>query len=384
MVYYFDVAEGYLRCTNSKKIIISDSVNYHTAHFTFDTTWDGLNKSAIFTNTKTNESVMVILDADDNCIIPFEPLEVSGDNNYLDVCVKGNLDTTTRYTYMDVKIVIFESGKTDASTPAQPTQDVYDQILQIASDKYVDALVGSRTILPTDWQTATEIFPITSVVTPIVITNLTTTLSTGTFTDYLNRTNYPYSDFYIDYSIDGINMTRISANGERGNSPNLRKIQFTIGSNTYEVRVTSSSITISRTSGTTAYYIHNILLRFDDYFYYDYTISGFTTKHQAWLYLEDSSKEFIKDISFKRYPITNNGYIRLNFSQRPDGNLNILHRALKTGKDLPYAIWMNTEGDVVYKNIIPEPISDLTTMYDEYVCTVGQIKEYINSKLGGV
>jgi hypothetical protein len=247
-----------------------------------------------------------------------------------------------------------------------------------------DALVGSRTILPTDWQTATEMFPITSVVTPIVITNSTTTLSTGTFIDYLNRTSYPYRDFYIDYSIDGINTTRISATGESGNSPNLRKIQFTIGLNTYEVRVTSSSITIRRTSGATAYFVHQILLRFDDYFYYDYTISEFTTKYQAWLYLEDSSKEFIKDISFKRYPITNNGYIRLNFSQRPTGNLNILHRALKTDKDLPYAIWMNTEGDVIYKNIIPEQISDLTTMYDEYVCTVGQIKEYVNSKLGGV
>lgn len=381
MTYYFRIIGEYLECSSQRRIIVSDSVNYHTAHFTFDTTWDGLNKSAIFTNTKTNESVMVILDADDNCIIPFEPLEVSGDNNYLDVCVKGNLNTTTKYTYMDVKIVILESGKTDASTPTPPTQDIYDQILQIASDKYVGALVGSRTILPTDWQTATEIFPITSVVAPIVITNLTTTLSTGTFIDYLNRARYPYGDFYIDYSIDGINSTRISATGESGNSPNLRKIQFTIGLNKYEVRIISSSITISRTSGTTAYYIHNVLLRFDDYFYYDYTISGFTTKYQAWLYLEDSSKEFIKDISFKRYPITNNGYIRLNFSQRPAGNLNILHRALKTDKDLPYAIWMNTEGDVVYKNIIPEPISDLTTMYDEYVCTVGQIKEYINNKL---
>ena len=171
---------------------------------------------------------------------------------------------------------------------------------------------------------------------------------------------------------------------ESGMSPNLRKINFMVNSNTYELRVTSSSITIRRTSGTTNYYIHQILLRFDDYFYYDYMINGFTTKYQAWLYLEDSSKEFVRGISFKRYPITNNGYIRFNFSQKPSGDINVLHRALKTDKDLPYAIWMNTEGDVIYSDISPEPISDLTTVYDNRIATVGQIKEYVNSKLGGI
>ena len=120
-------------------------------------------------------------------------------------------------------------------------------------------------------------------------------------------------------------------------------------------------------------------MRFDDYFYYDYTISGFTTKYQAWLYLEDSSKESIKGISFKRFPYTNNEYIRLNFSQRPSGDLNVIHRALKTDKDLPYAIWMNTEGDIIYSDIMPEPIDDLVTTYDNHIPTVEQIKAYVHS-----
>ena len=75
MTYYFIVNNLYLSCTNQRKTIVSDSVNYHTAHFTLDSSWDGFNKTATFTNTKTNESVMVALDVDDNCIIPFEPLE---------------------------------------------------------------------------------------------------------------------------------------------------------------------------------------------------------------------------------------------------------------------------------------------------------------------
>ena len=61
-----------------------------------------------------------------------------------------------------------------------------------------------------------------------------------------------------------------------------------------------------------------------------------------------------------------------------------MHRALKTDSDLPYAIWMNTEGDVIYSDISPEPISDLTTVYDNRIATVGQIKEYVNNKLGGI
>ena len=378
MTYYFIVNNLYLSCTNQRKTIVSDSVNYHTAHFTLDSSWDRFNKTATFTNTKTNESVMVALDVDDNCIIPFEPLESIGE---LDVCLKGNLNTTTFYTYMDVKIQILDSGKTDASTPLPPTQDVYDQVLQIASDKYVDALVGSKIIHMEDWITATNIFPVSGLFTPIIITNTSTTLRTGTFDDYLDRNSYAYNDFYMDYSLDGTTSTRISATSESGASPNLRKIIFTIGTNTYELRVTSNSIAIRRTSGTTAYYLHQILLRFDDYFYYDYLISGFTTKYQAWLYLEDSSKEFVRGISFKRYPYTNNGYIRLNFSQRPSGDLNIIHRALKTNEDLPYAIWMNTEGDVIYSDVNPEPIDDLVITYDNHIPTVGQIKDYVNSKL---
>src|SRR5690606_2694574 len=102
---------GYLRCTNAKKIIISDSVNYHTAHFTFDDALIGYSKSAIFTNTKTEVSTIQPLDGYDNCVIPFEPLVGEG---YLDVCIKATLNTSTLYTEMPIQIVILQSGKTDA------------------------------------------------------------------------------------------------------------------------------------------------------------------------------------------------------------------------------------------------------------------------------
>jgi len=225
MTYYFNVLNLYLSCTNSRKTIISDSINHHVAHFTFDSKWSGYNKTVTFTNVKTGVSVGGLpLDVDNNCVIPFEPLVVNGEDNYLDVCVKGNLDTETFYTCMELYLLIEKSGKTDYSTPLPPTQSVYDQIIQIASDKYVDAIVGSRVIHPNDWQVATDIFPITAIVAPIIVNGTTVTLSTGTFDDYLNRTNYLYSDFHMDYSLDGSTTSRVVATSESGSSPNLRKI----------------------------------------------------------------------------------------------------------------------------------------------------------------
>ena len=139
MTYYFSVLNGYLECTNSRKIVISDSVNYHTAHFTIDSSLDGYSKSATFTNTKTGVSKLQPLDGDNNCVIPFEPLVGDG---YLDVCIKATLNTSILYTAMLLPLTINQSGKTDTSTPTPPTQDVYDQILEIANDKYVESLVG--------------------------------------------------------------------------------------------------------------------------------------------------------------------------------------------------------------------------------------------------
>lgn len=137
MTYYFTVTNGYLECTNQKKMIISDSVNYHTAHFTIDTSLDGYSKSAIFTNTKTGVSEIQPLDMDNNCVIPFAPLIGEG---FLDVCIKATLNTSTLYTVMLVQIVILQSGKTDASTPLPPTQSVYDEILEIANSNHIDII----------------------------------------------------------------------------------------------------------------------------------------------------------------------------------------------------------------------------------------------------
>lgn len=378
MTYYFSVLNLYLSCTNSKKEIVSDSINYHKAHFTLDSKWNGYVKTATFTNNRTNVSVMKPLDENNDCIIPFEVLE---DYGTLDVCLKGNLDTTTFYTYMSNPIVILESGKTNSSTPLPPSQSVYDELIQMANDKYVNTLVGVKTIPKDSWNTLTELFPISTLLTPVIVNGTTLTLSVGNFNDYLDRISYPYEDFYIDYSTDSTNTSRLVATSEQGANPNLRRIYFKIGANTYELRVTSTSITIRRSSGTEQYYIHQILLSFDDFFYYDYAIEGFTTKHQMCIHLQNSSKAYLQGISFSQFPPIYDGYIRLNFSQKPTEDIETKYYGYRTDKVLPYAEWKNIYGDVVFKNVIDEFIDDSTTLYDNDMCTIGQIKQYINSKI---
>lgn len=377
--FYFSVIDKYLKCTNSRKIIVGDQQESDKAHFTFNDSWDLREKSISFTNTKTGVSVGgILLDLDNNCTIPYEPL---ADDGELVACVKGVNGDEIVYTRMDLPIKIVDSDKTDASTPAPPSQDVYDQILELASDKYVNAISEDVTIEVSDWLEESNIIPITFLTAPIIIEGQNVVLRTGTFSEYLDETIHPYDTFYIGYSTDGINQTSVVANSQTLITPSQRKIIFIVGGNEYELKITATELSIKRTSGTTDYYIHAILLEFASYYYYNIEIAEFTTKWQAYLFLDTTSREAVKGISFNRYPQTSDGYVQLIFSSKPTDSIKVLFRALRTDKDLIYAEWLNTYSDIIFREVLEDSISDLTTEYDNYIPTVGQIKEYVNSKL---
>ena len=382
MMYYFKVLNLELSCTNNqKKTIISDSIQFHKAHFSFDSAWDGYSITVFFTNTKTNVSKLSVLDINNDCDIPWEVLQVANGDNYLEVGAFGVNGDSKMYTTMQNLLPIEKSSKTDSTIPTPPTQGVYDQIMTEFANRYVDAIYTTKTILTTDWLTATDIVNITPTFTPIVINSDTYTMRTGNFGDYLDRTSYTYGDFYLDYSIDGLTTTRISATSESGSSPSLRKIIFTINSNTYEVRITSTTISIRRKSGTTAYYIHSLLLRFDDYFYYDYTVSGLTPYYKSNIFIEDNSKEYLREISFNRFPTISGNAIRLNFSQKPIGTIYTKFFGFKTDENIGQTEIVNLYGNAVFENVSDMPIDDLDTTHDNDLATIGQIKDYINSKL---
>lgn len=377
MTYYFSVSNLYLTCLNSRKTIIADSREFHTARFIFDDEWLNMAKSVTFNNSKTGVSVLIsALDVNDGCNIPYEALAGEG---YLEVCVQGIDGTTSVFTRMVSPLLIEPSNKVNGSTPLPPTASVYEQIMTEFANRYVDAIYTSKKILTTDWQTATDIINITPTFTKTIVNGTTLTMRSGNLTDYLNRVSYAYTDFYLDYSTDGLTVNRIVASSESGTSPTLRKLEFIIGTNTYEVRITSTTITVRRTSGTTPYYIHSLNLRFDDYFYYDYAVTGLTPYYKGTIFVEDNSKQYLRNISFNQFPTFDSDTLRLIFSQKPDGDIETRFFGFKTDELLGMAEIVNIYGNAVFSNVHEGNISDLDTTQDNRIATVGQIKEYVNS-----
>ncbi|MBQ0112768.1 MAG: hypothetical protein KBT03_06540 [Bacteroidales bacterium] len=138
MLYNFSVEGLNIQCTNHSKIIISDSVNFHTAHFDFSNEWLDYSKTIVFTNSSTEKSVFMILDEDNNCVIPWESLEMTIDKiNYnvttrLVVAVHGvEIDGDKEvWTFMRNPLVLVKSDKSDYETPTDPSKDIITQIIE--------------------------------------------------------------------------------------------------------------------------------------------------------------------------------------------------------------------------------------------------------------
>lgn len=100
---------------------VADSKNYLTAHFDFLTDeWEGA-VTAIF--TRDDKSYSMLLDNDNNCLVPWELIEEGGDI-YVS-CFCDNLVTTNKS-----RVFIADSGyleETENSNP--PTPNIYDQII---------------------------------------------------------------------------------------------------------------------------------------------------------------------------------------------------------------------------------------------------------------
>ncbi len=102
--------------------VVADSRNYLLALFEFDSTWEGVIKTAVFSN---GENVYNMLLDDDMCRIPAEV--VCGDGFFVSV-FGGDLITADR-----VKISVTPSGMVEGVAPPEPTPSVYDQMLTLVA-----------------------------------------------------------------------------------------------------------------------------------------------------------------------------------------------------------------------------------------------------------
>ena len=102
-----------------KNNVVADSRNYLFAEFSFSEEWNSLIKTAVFRHGDKNYSVVL---NNDFCIVPWEV--ISSGIVYVS-CFAGDRITTDM-----AKVYISASGYADGETPAEPSPDVYEQILE--------------------------------------------------------------------------------------------------------------------------------------------------------------------------------------------------------------------------------------------------------------
>ena len=132
----FDVCDQLLTCTNRPAIFSGDE-NLDKAGFTFDETWDGFIKTAVFTGAETYH---VILDDNGVCAVPNEVLADDGEISVGVFGVSGEVvKTSSVYVYS-----IGKGARTTATAVPDPTPDAYAQIIKLIEDGRVTGPQGPQ------------------------------------------------------------------------------------------------------------------------------------------------------------------------------------------------------------------------------------------------
>lgn len=109
-----------------KEKLVSSSVNIYPVRFKFTSDWDELAKTVYFTDGF--ETITVLLDEKDTCVIPHEVLQVP--KREVKVGVRGTMNGVVVLPTIWLSLGRLEKGVEDEGTEAQePTPELIDQIL---------------------------------------------------------------------------------------------------------------------------------------------------------------------------------------------------------------------------------------------------------------
>ena len=127
MELLFDVKHQVISYDDKTNRVVEKSRNYLYAKFNFTSDWDGVIKTAVFVSAK-GEAYNVILE-NDRCAIPWE---VIGYPRFSVSVFGGDLITANK-----VAVYVMKSGYEEGEVPADPTPDVYTQILNSVKEPYI-------------------------------------------------------------------------------------------------------------------------------------------------------------------------------------------------------------------------------------------------------
>ena len=113
---------------------VSDGINFEKVKFKFPSSWEGYAKTAVFSDDNAVYSVVLeqgnpLCINENECYIPFEVLKPP--MFYLSVFgVKGDSRATTK----SVAVGVEKSGYAEGETPAEPTPNLYQQLVNLATE----------------------------------------------------------------------------------------------------------------------------------------------------------------------------------------------------------------------------------------------------------
>ena len=102
--------------------LVSGSINLVRCHFTFDKTWDGYGKTAVFA---TFGGVWAVPLVADEAVIPWEALEAGRRLRIGVYGIKDDIRLPTVYT----EPLFVEAGAEEGKEPAEPTQSKWSQLM---------------------------------------------------------------------------------------------------------------------------------------------------------------------------------------------------------------------------------------------------------------
>ena len=115
------------RVTVKSADIVAESVRYLKVRFAFSEDWSDYSKTAIFKG-KDGSIYQLLLSGEENEIfVPFEVIKAP----YFKVAVLGELGDS-RITTDEAAIKVIESGVEEGDIPAEPTPDIYAQIVALS------------------------------------------------------------------------------------------------------------------------------------------------------------------------------------------------------------------------------------------------------------
>lgn len=116
--------EKQLLTIQNMEIIASGDSNYDSCEFTFDKSWDGFVKTAVFYQDKSNVQYAV-LGSDDTCMIPAAAMARAG-RMYMGVFgIRNTAVVTSTMAFIDIK----EGAISGENVSTEPTDDVFLAII---------------------------------------------------------------------------------------------------------------------------------------------------------------------------------------------------------------------------------------------------------------